>query len=199
MNWFRRLIVGPGARPVTYHPTVNIPVEELPAHETADEETKGLVEMYPAHPPRKDTPEYRATHILLTRTLDQACRDCGVRRSTLGDPKQNPLGAKQMETHHWPLQREFADALDPAKVHKEYPQVTDRKSLNMFIDSPHNMLVLCDVDHRSKARGIHHINESLEACKRFLLDGYVIADVAANAARDLAVDEKLTAGEKDQI
>lgn len=172
---------------------------ELPAHETADEETKGLIEMYPAHPPRKDTPEYRATHKLLVNTLDTPCRDCGVRKSTLGDPIANPLGAKQLESHHFPLQREFADALDPAKVHKEFPQVTDRHSLDMFIDSPHNMLILCDVDHRSKARGIHHINESLEACKRFLLDGYVIADVAANLQHDLAVDEALTKNETDQI
>jgi hypothetical protein len=105
------------------------------------------------------------------------------------------LGAEQLETHHWPLQREFADALDPEKVHKEFPEVTDRKSLDMFIDSPKNMLVLCDVDHRSPTRGIHHINESLEACKRFLLDGYVIADVAKNREADLALDEKLTSAE----
>lgn len=173
--------------------------DELPSHETADEETKGLEEFFPAHPPRKDTPEYRQTHKLLVNTLNMPCRDCGVRKSTLDDPKANPLGAKQLESHHWPLQREFADALDPAKVHKEFPEVTDRHSLNMFIDSPKNMLILCDIDHRSKSRGIHHINESLEACKRFLLDGYVIADVATNAARDLAIDEKLTAGEMDQI
>lgn len=167
----------------------------MDAHVTADEETRGLEEFYPAHPPRKDTPEYRATHKLLVATLDQPCRDCGVRQSTLTDATQNPLGAKQMETHHWPLQREFADALDPVKVHREFSQVTDRPSLNMFIDSPHNMLVLCDVDHRSKARGIHHINESLEACKRFLIDGYVLADIVANQVTDLALDEKLTAGE----
>ena len=171
----------------------------LPAHAQVDEETKGLLEFYPEHPPRADTPEYRATHKLLTHTLDQPCRDCGVRLSTLGDPTQNPLGAKQMETHHWPLQREFADALDPAKVHREFPEVTDRHSLNMFIDSPKNMLVLCDVDHRSPTRGIHHINESLEACKRFLLDGYVIADKAANKDKDLAIDEALTKGETDEI
>lgn len=179
------------------HHTTHIPVEE--AHATADEETKGLEEMYPPHPPRKDTPEYRATHVLLVHTLDMPCRDCGVRTSTLGDPLCNPLGAKQLETHHWPLQREFADALDPVKVHKEFPDVTDRHSLNMFIDSPKNMLVLCDIDHRSKTRGIHHINESLEACKRFLLDGYIIADVAANLQHDLAVDEALTKNEVDQI
>lgn len=165
------------------------------SHATADEETKGLLEFYPPHPPRTDTPEYRETHKLLVHTLDMPCRDCGVRTSTLSDPLQNPLRAKQLETHHWPLQREFADALDPAKVHKEFPEVTDRHSLDMFIDSPKNMLVLCDVDHRSPTRGIHHINEALEACKRFLLDGYVIADVAKNKAADLALDEKLTAGE----
>jgi hypothetical protein len=182
-----------------FNRTVKIPVQVGEAHATADEETKALLEFYPAHPPRKDTPEYRATHRLLVLTLDQPCRDCGVRRSTLGDPTQNPLGAKQMETHHWPLQREFADALDPAKVHREYPQVTDRASLDKFIDSPANMLVLCDVDHRSPTRGIHHINESLEACKRFLIDGYVIADKAINEAHDLAVDEQLTASETDQI
>jgi hypothetical protein len=171
----------------------------MQAHAQADDETKGLLEMYPAHPPRADTPEYRATHKLLTHTLDQPCRDCGVRLSTLGDPTQNPHGAKQMETHHWPLQREFADALDPLKVGKEFPTVTDRKSMNMFIDSPLNMLVLCDVDHRSPTRGIHHINESLEACKRFLIDGYIIADKATNQVADLAIDEALTANETEQI
>lgn len=169
------------------------------AHATPDEETKALLEFYPPHPPRSSTREYAATHKLLTHTLDQPCRDCGVRLSTLSDPKQNPLGAKQMETHHWPLQREFADALDPAKVHLEYPQVTDRKSLNMFIDSPSNMLCLCDVDHRSPTRGIHHINESLEACKRFLLDGYIIDDRAINEVKDLAIDESLTKDEVDEI
>lgn len=170
-------------------------------HLTPDEETKGLEEFYPPHPPRKETPEYEATHKLLTHTLDMPCRDCGVRLSTLHDPIANPLNAKQLETHHWPLQREFADALDPLKVHREYPSVTDRRSLNMFIDSPHNMLVLCDVDHRSKARGIHHINESLEACKRFLIDGYVLSDVAANATVDMTIDAKLTASENvaDQL
>lgn len=162
-------------------------------HATADEETPGLEEFYPPHPPRADTHEYRETHKLLIYTLDTPCRDCGVRHSTLSDQAQNPHSARQMETHHWPLQREFADALDPAKVHKEFPQVTDRKSLNKFVDSPGNMLVLCDVDHRSKTRGIHHIGEALEACKRFLLDSYVIADVTANAAAMMAKDAAIVA------
>lgn len=175
------------------------PASTEQVHQTKDEETVGLLEFYPPHPPRTETPEYAATHKLLTETLDQPCRDCGVRKSTLGDSTINRVGATQIETHHWPLQREFADALDPLKVGKEYPTVTDRKSLNMFIDSPKNMLVLCDVDHRSTTRGIHHINEALEACKRFLIDGYVLEDVAANAAKDIAIDTQLTANETDQI
>jgi len=167
----------------------------LQSHATVDEETKGLLEYYPPHPPRKESPEYRATHKLLVNTVDQPCRDFGVRKSTLGNIVENPLGAKQMETHHWPLQREFADAIDPAKVHREFPEVTDRASLDKFIDSPKNMLVLCDVDHRSPTRGIHHINGSLEACKRFLIDGYVLDGRAADEAASLATDEKVTAGE----
>lgn len=172
---------------------------DLAAHAQKAESTEGLEEFYPAHPPRSTTPEYRATHKLLVDTLDTPCRDCGVRKSKLGDPAHNPLGAKQMETHHWPLQREFADALDPVKVGREFPEVTDRESMNKFIDSPKNMLVLCDVDHRSKTRGIHHIDEAVEQAKRFLLDGYVLTGMKADEARALAVDEKLTAGEADQI
>jgi len=118
-------------------------MSDLPVHTTVDEETKNLLEFYPPHPPRTSTPEYNATHVLLTHTLNMPCRDCGVRHTTLADPIANPLGAKDLETHHWPLQREFADAIDPMKVNKEYPEVTDRDSLNKFIDSPKNMLVLC--------------------------------------------------------
>lgn len=172
---------------------------DLAAHAQASGETVGLEEFYPAHPPRSTTSEYRATHKLLVDTLDTPCRDCGVRKSKLADPTQNPFGAKQLETHHWPLQREFADALDPVKVGKEFPQVTDRESLNKFIDSPANMLVLCDIDHRSKTRGIHHIDEAVEACKRFLLDGYIITGLKADEAVAIAIDEKLTGDELDQI
>jgi hypothetical protein len=170
-------------------------------HAQADEETKGLVEFFPPHPPRKDTAEYRATHKLLVHTLDGACADCGVRTSTLGEPTLNPHGAQQLETHHHPIQRELTDAVDPLKVGKDYPEVVDRRTLMLFVDSPKNMLVLCDVDHRSPSRGIHHTNASMQAVKRYLLDGYVLADTAAHEAADLAADVKLTAGENpaDQL
>lgn len=170
-------------------------------HAQADEETRGLVEFFPEHPPRTDSAEYRATHKLLVVTLDGACADCGVRTSTLGDPERNPHGATQLETHHYPIQRELADAVDPIKVGRDFPEVVDRRTLKLFIDGPKNMLVLCDVDHRSPTRGIHHLNASMQAVKRYLLDGYVLADTVAREAADLATDAKLTAGENlaDQL
>ncbi len=173
----------------------------LAGHAQADEETKGLVEFFPPHPPRAETAEYRATHKLLVHTLDGACADCGVRTSTLDDPEKNPHGATQLETHHYPIQRELADAVDPLKVGRDYPEVTDRRTLKLFIDSPKNMLVLCDVDHRSPARGIHHINASMQAVKRYLLDGYVLADKPGHEAEDLAKNAALTADENpdDQL
>jgi hypothetical protein len=174
---------------------------DVAAHAQADEETHGLVEFFPEHPPRADTAEYRATHRLLVRTLDGCCADCGVRTSTLGDPARNPYGAKQLETHHYPIQRELADAVDPAKVARDFPEVTDRRTLKLFIDSPRNMLVLCDVCHRSPTRGIHHISASMQAVKKYLLDGYVLADTAAHQAADLSENARVTAGENpvDQL
>jgi hypothetical protein len=171
------------------------------AHAQVDEETKGLVEFFPEHPPRHDTAEYRATHTLLVHTLDGACADCGVRTSTIADSASNPHGAKQLETHHYPIQRELADAVDPVKVGRDYPEVIDRRTLKLFIDSPRNMLVLCDVCHRSPTRGIHHISASMQAVKRYLLDGYVLADRAVNEAADLASNTEVTAGENpaDQL
>lgn len=148
-------------------------------------------EFYPEHPPRETTPEYAATHRLLTHTLDQPCHTCGVRLSTLGDPTRNKVGAKQMETHHYPIQREYLDAVDWEKVAADFKQVTDRASLVKFVDSPYNMLVLCDVHHRSATHGIHHMLTSDWLIERYLFDGYRLVDVKANEAADIAADNQI--------
>lgn len=161
------------------------------AHAQAAPIEKGLLEFYPEHPPRKETREYRATHKLLVDTLDQPCHTCGVRKSTLGDPAHNPHGAKQMETHHYPVQREYIDAVDWHKVAVDFRQVIDRKSLILFVDSPANMLVLCDVCHRSTTRGIHHLPTSDWAIARYLFDGYILDDTTDHQAADIAVDNQI--------
>lgn len=161
------------------------------AHDQAVPVAQGEEEFYPEHPARADTPEYLATHKLLVDTLDQPCHDCGVRKSTIGDLTQNLFGAKQLETHHFPLQREYIDAVDWKKVAKDFTQVTDQISLIKFVDSPANMLVLCDVCHRSPNRGIHHLITSDQMIKKYLLDGYILDDVVKNAQSDILKDNQI--------
>lgn len=149
------------------------------------------VEMTPPHPPREETPTYAAAHHHLTKVLDEPCAMCGVRNSTLDDPKQNPFGAKTIETHHYPIERSLMDACDPKKVGVVFPQVKDRATLEAFIDSEHNLMVLCDVHHRHPLHGIHHLAPQDFFVQPFLLDGYQVVTTPEDQANVLAADEKL--------
>ena len=155
-------------------------------------------EMTPPHPPREETAEYKRAHDFLVHVQDSACRVCGVRQSTLHDTTANPYGATQIETHHYPIERSLVDACDPLKVHKAFPQVIDKASLMAFIDSPANLIVLCDVCHRSAERGIHHLLVQDWAILPFLLTGYQIVatdkDVEQAEQRDAAIEQGETHG-----
>lgn len=157
--------------------------EEHDTHESLETET-----MTPPHPPRVETPEYKATHEFLVKHLDSPCDICGVRNSTLADSAQNPFGAKALETHHFPIERSLIDACDPAKVSKVFFDVVDKPSFERFIDSKQNMRVLCDVHHRSKKYGIHHLAVSDFEVQKFLLDGYEIAASKDDAQETLKHD-----------
>ena len=110
----------------------------------------------------------------MTIELNLPCLVCGVRHSTLKDPKENRYGAKQMETHHhvieWALQNaidvdKFNKTLRPSLAHKHpndpiwaYETPFDTAKVTAWIDhSEHNLWVLCDVHHRAKYLGIHEI------------------------------------------
>src|SRR5690242_4334473 len=105
--------------------SVPAPAHDALAHVHVTAEGVASLELTPPHPPREDTPEYRAAHRFLIDEKDAACAVCGVRKSTLGDPAQNHYGASQMESHHYPIERSLADACDPVKVHAQFPQVYD--------------------------------------------------------------------------
>lgn len=96
-----------------------------------------------------------------------------------------------METHHYPVQREYIDAVDWRKVAADFKQVIDRESLIKFVDSPANMLVLCDVHHRSQTQGIHHMLASDWLIEKYLFDGYKLMDVAAHSAQDIVIDNQI--------
>ncbi len=145
------------------------------------------LEFYPEHDKRRETPEYKAVHKKLTVTLDLPCLSCGVRHSTLGNPKENPYGARQMETHHhiieWALQnavdvKKFNKTLRPhlAAKHpnrKEYQKDFTEKQIRDWVDhSEDNLWVLCDVHHRAKYLGIHEITYPIWAPFNLLRDDF---------------------------
>lgn len=169
---------------------------EILSHVHATTEGVASVEMTPPHPPREETPEYNKAHHHLVYELDEPCAMCGVRHSTLKDPKQNPFGATALETHHYPIERSLLDACDFAKVGLVFPQVKDIESLNAFVDSEHNLMVLCDIHHRHPLHGIHHLTPQDFFVQPFLLAGYQVVATQADAAAAMAADEALVEKEE---
>lgn len=130
--------------------------EEL-KHVHATQLSVALVEETPPHPPRTETPVYRATHHKLVVEEDTPCFICGVRQSTLSNPLENLYGAQAIETHHFPVERSLMDACDWKKLALRFPAIKSEADVEAVIDSEENMLVLCDQHHRHPEMGIHHL------------------------------------------
>lgn len=176
--------------------TTTVVTQAVPAdedtHAQAVPVAAGEEEFFPGHPARLATSEYRATHHHLVNVLDMPCEVCGVRQSTLSDPAQNPHQATAIETHHYPIQRELADACDYKKVARDFGKyVVDQASFLKFVDSPMNIKCLCSYCHRSEQAGIHHSLVSDWAVRPYLLDGYVLNDTKDHAAADIAKDNAI--------
>jgi len=162
------------------------------AHAQLEPIAKQEEEFFPGHPMRLTTPEYRATHEHLVKVLDMPCEICGVRNSTLSDPTKNPHKATAVETHHFPIQREYFDACDWRKVAIDFPKyVKDQVSFEKFVDSPYNMKILCSHCHRDENDGIHHTLPNDWIIHKYLLDGYILSDKAVNAQEDIAKDNQI--------
>ena len=149
---------------------------DVPAHPVS--RTLHETIWYGEHAHRTESPEYRKTHHHLINVLDEPCWVCGVRKSTLGDPKQNPHGATQLETHHSALEWALESAVDPAKVYADFPEMgaADDAHLRAWLDSEGNMLVLCDVHHRHGFYGIHMVTYPAWVAQRREWDGWDLAN-----------------------
>lgn len=159
------------------------------AHDT--KLTIATEEITPPHPPRTETAEYLKAHNFLIHQKKQGCLICGVNVDTLSDPAINTVGATQVESHHYPIERSLTSAVDPVKLHRDFPQVYDEASLMQFVDSPANLLVLCDSHHRSIERGIHHLVVQDWAVMKYLRDGYEVVATKESAAAAEAQDDAI--------
>ena len=97
------------------------------------------------------------------------------------------LGVESLE------ERSLMDACDPKKVGVVFPQVTDRASLEAFVDSEHNLMVLCDVHHRHPLHGIHHLAPQDFFVQPFLLEGYEVVVTKDQQDAAMKVDEQVVA------
>jgi hypothetical protein len=162
---------------------------------------------YPAHDARKESPAYKEVHDDMVVVHDLPCLVCGVRRSTITDPKQNRYAAKQMETHHHIIEWALANAIDADKFNKimlpnlkhrhpenplyQKPALT-KDEVSAWVDhSPDNLWVLCDVHHRAKWFGIHSITYPIW-CPMDLLEDDFDAYVRAQIAKQKGASTKRT-------
>ena len=116
---------------------------------------------YPAHEPRKASSTYTKTHRAMK---SMPCFICG---------KTNLADGIHVETHHfycekvfqnvfdWPKFGEFAGMCHNLQTGELIGPLFDwaevARNPDLFVDSPHNMIVLCKEHHTSGARGIHHV------------------------------------------
>lgn len=161
------------------------------------------IAFYPAHDPRRETPEYKKTHRRLAIEQDRPCLICGVKNSTLKDKAHNPYGAKQMETHHHAIEWALANAIDVGKFNKimlprlraRHPDKEQYKKqaftadeIKAWVDHDEdNLWVLCDVHHRAGYFGIHDITYPIWGPVDLLRDDfedYVRQEIAAVKSKD---------------
>jgi hypothetical protein len=174
---------------------------------------------YPAHDARKESPAYAKVHEKLCVTLDLPCLVCGVKHSTLNDPKENTYDARAMETHHHIVEWALANAIDvehfnkairPNLAHRHqndpewhYEQPFDQSKVRDWVDhSEHNLWVLCDVHHRHKYLGIHELSYPIWCPQDLLQDdfaNYVRSQVSGDvAAKKTKAGTRATSGEKSK-
>ncbi|MFM0554797.1 hypothetical protein P0D69_28075 [Paraburkholderia sediminicola] len=108
-------------------------------------ETDAVDRYYPDHPPRTESSLFRHTKHQLVAVLDTPCKVCGSK--------------DKREVHHFHAEWADANGIDWDKMRKLHPDFHWETfvSAEDFIDSPYNMMVLCEKHHRAPNHGIHHM------------------------------------------
>jgi hypothetical protein len=120
---------------------------------------------------RRESLQRRDTdiHEKLVQTFDLPCLVCGVRRSTLRRPDENPYGARRLGTHYRIVEWALANAPDVRKLYDrivEHARARPRDAeagaadddMGAWIDRHEDHpWVLCDVHHRRVTGGVEEI------------------------------------------
>ena len=131
---------------------------------------------YPHHDPRKNSAIYTKTHNSMKH---MPCFICN---------KTNEKDKIHVETHHFYCEKAGQNAIN-WKVFGEFAKTCyniqtgenvgkhfnwDEVAINpdIFVDSPHNMIVLCKEHHTSGHKGIHHVPFPDWILQKFPKDGF---------------------------
>lgn len=140
----------------------------VPAHETVNRFTE--YEVYPPHPKREESDEYRRNHRRLVEEDRRPCFFCG---KTLNEARE---AGYALETHHW-FEYSLWEALDPERVKRDLERLDfygyGRELADRPIETPddiRNLVVLCSACHREAGYGIHHATIPFVWARRALRD-----------------------------
>lgn len=103
--------------------------------------TLRLALYYPEHERRSESVEFRHTKFKLLKKENRGCFICGTH--------------EKLEVHHFYIEWALMNAVDWDIFLKDYPQFSNYNSIEEFVDSPDNMMILCQKHHRHRDFGIH--------------------------------------------
>jgi hypothetical protein len=139
---------------------------------------------YPLHKKRTDSAIYRKTHHDLIHVKNLPCFICG--KANINEKGESEH--LHLETHHFYCEKAAQNAIDWEKFgefathcyniqtgenighHYDWKKVAENPDI--FVDSPHNMVVLCKEHHTSGNKGIHHVPMPEWILQKFPKDGF---------------------------
>lgn len=150
---------------------------------------------YPPHPPRAADSKFTKIRHQRVVVNNQPCFICGITNHDIHNNNPDPSRFKQMELHHCLVQWALADGIDVDKWNAQIvPLLNSKSSLllapsarsqdiskmsrEQIIDFAHhgdeNLLVLCNVHHRSPLTGIHKISYPAWISQKYLKPQYIV-------------------------
>ena len=108
---------------------------------------------YPEHPARQDDPHYvDFNHIHNEWKKDPEKWQCAIGKHR-NDFSECEL-TKPLELHHSHVEFSLQNGVELAWLEKDYPGISDPKSVGAWVESADNLIVLCVHHHRGHG-GVH--------------------------------------------
>jgi hypothetical protein len=117
--------------------------------------THSYVAHYPPHPARQHDPHYKDFHHFQQTTRATAKCSVGQHRDDYSECYPGPESwPKGLEVHHSHIEFSLQNGVDLAWLERDYPGISDPDEVGAWVESPSNLLWLCEFHHRGTG-GVH--------------------------------------------